>query len=210
MRKIILALVALTALAVPASALTQYSPAERIDRAFLQLAQATVPSKPNVTTSTVTDTQTPVAPVSVTTVVQGGTVAAQIIDWLKVAFGSAISLLATGLIYKALSWMGVQVTEQQKSALQAVIVNGVNDAAAKAEVSLRNNPNLDVNVKSDIVAQAVRYTQAHAADTIKALGLDPQSGQAVEAIKARIATALNDPNTPTPPVITPKSAGGVA
>ena len=52
-----------------------------------------------------------------------------------------------------------------------------------------------------IVAQAVAYTQEHGAETIKALGLDPQSGAAVEAIKAHIETAIADPMVPTPKVL---------
>jgi hypothetical protein len=38
----------------------------------------------------------------------------------------------------------------------------------------------------------------------------PDSGKATEAIRAKILTAINDPNTPTPPALTPKAAGGTA
>ncbi len=62
---------------------------------------------------------------------------------------------------------------------------------------------MDISVQNQVIQDAVAYTQTHAAETIKALGLDPESGQAVQAIRARIATAIVDPSTPTNPVITP-------
>lgn len=151
------------------------------------------------------------APVSATTTVKGGDVAASFIEWLQVAFGAILGTGATALVVKGLQWLGVQVTDQMRAQLQSVIVNGLNDAAAKAETTLRAGDSMNVTVKNQIVADAVKYTQDHASQTIKALGLDPQSGQAVEAIKARIQTALNDPATPTPAAITPASGqpGGV-
>lgn len=146
---------------------------------------------------------------TVPVVVKGGDWAASILEWFQVAFIGTLGTLFSALVYRGLSWMGVQVTDQQKAQLQGVIVNGLNSAAAKAAVDLRSNTALDINVKSQIVADAVKYAQDHAADTIKALGLDPNSGQAVEAIRARIETALNDPTTPTPPAITPVTGGGL-
>lgn len=150
------------------------------------------------------------APVTSTTVVKGGDWAASVLAWLQVAFVTTIGAVGTALLYKVLGWLGVQVTDQQKAQLQGVIVNGLNAAGNKAQAQLRANPNLDINVQSQIIADTVSYAQSHAADTIKALGLDPNSGQAVEAIKARIQTAINDPKSPTPPLMTPTTGGGVA
>lgn len=175
---------------------------------FAFIGFAPVMVKAETATSTTTQTSTPTEPAKVTTVVEGGTIAATIIQYMQIAFGGAIATLTTALIYKAFGWMGIQINQQQRDQLQSIVVNGVNDAAAKAEVSLRGDHRLDIDVKNQVIADAVEYTQHHGADTIKALGLDPNSGQAVEAIRARIATALNDPLTPTPPAITPKSAGG--
>jgi hypothetical protein len=63
-------------------------------------------------------------------------------------------------------------------------------------------------VKSQVISDAIAYTQEHGKDTIKALGLDASDPKAVEAIRARIQTAIIDPLTPTNPalakVITPK------
>lgn len=142
-------------------------------------------------------------------VVHGGQILADVVAWGEAAFGTAIATVATAGIYRFMKWMGIQVTEGQKAQLQEVVVNGINDAAARAQVSLKSNAALDVNVQQQVIREAVRYTQTHAADTISALGLDPKSGEAVEAIRARIATAIADPNTPTDPVITPVAAGGV-
>lgn len=206
MKKYILALLAVVAIATTASAQTlspqvirvtddlysssTFAPSKTQDR--MQMAQAVDSTQINTS-----------APVTSTTVVKGGNLAAQVVEWLQAAFGLALGTLLTALVYRGLGWMGIQVTDQQKSQLQGVIVNGLNDAAAKAATSLRDSSTMDINVKNQIVADAVDYTQRHAADTIKALGLDPKSGEAVEAIRARIQTALNDPATPTPPSITP-------
>ena len=164
----------------------------------------------DATTATTTKTETPTAPASVTTTVKGGTLAAQVLEWFQVALVPVLGGALVGLLLKGMAWLGIQTTSQQSDQLQKIAMNGINDAMAKAESSLKNNPALDINVKNQVVADAVKYTQDHAAETIKALGLDPQSGKAVEAIRAKIATALNDPSTPTPAAITPKSAGGVA
>lgn len=137
------------------------------------------------------------APVTATTTVSGGDLAAQFIEWLKIAFGTIIAGLFSLLIVKIRAYFGLITTDAQKAALQAIAVNGVNSAALKAETALRDNPNLTFNVKDAVVADAVSYVQAHGADTIKALGLDANSGDAVDAIKARVATAMNGKETPT-------------
>lgn len=137
------------------------------------------------------------APVTATTTVSGGDLAAQVIEWLKVAFGTVLAGFGTLAIVAIRSYFGVMTTDAQKAALQAIAVNGVNAAALKAEEALRKNPSLDINVKNAVVQDAVAYVQAHGAETIKALGLDPNSGDAVDAIKARVATAMHGNETPT-------------
>lgn len=160
-----------------------------------QVAQAT--------TQTTTQTRTPTEPAQVTTTVKGGSLLADVVQWFWLAFGTVVTGGIMVLVTKIFAYFGVQTTSEQRAQLQAVVVNGLNSAAARAQTSLRNNEKLDITLKGQIVAEAVEYTQAHAAETIKALGLDPNSGDAVEAIRARIETALNDPATPTPPAITP-------
>lgn len=138
-----------------------------------------------------------------TVTVRGGDLAAKILDWFWVAFGGSIGLIGTAVLYKIFNYFGIQTTEMQRAQLQSVIVNGLNAGAARAQAQLRNSDKLDISVKSQIVQDAIVYTQNHAQETIKALGLDPKSGDAVETIRARIETALNDPATPTPAAITP-------
>lgn len=142
-------------------------------------------------------------------VVKGGELAANALNWVQTGFFGVAGVAVVVLGVKALKWMGVDITNDQQAQLQSIVVNGLNAAGNKVQEQLRANPNLDINIKSQVVADTVAYVQAHAPDTIKSLGLDPNSGQAVAAIKARIETALNDPKTPTPAIVTPVSAGGV-
>jgi hypothetical protein len=164
--------------------------------------------KPPVVTNTQTNTTTPTAPTSVTTVVKGGSFAADVLEWLKVIFVPIVGGLLVGIAFKVMSFFGVKVEDSNRAQLQSIIVNGLNQAAAKAEGQLRANPKLDIDVKSQVISDAIAYTQEHGKDTIKALGLDATDQKAVEAIRARIQTAIIDPLTPTNPalakVIAPK------
>lgn len=137
------------------------------------------------------------------TTVHGGQVLADIVAWGATAFGAALAAFVTRMVYAFAQKIGVEVTQQQRDMLQGIVLNGINDAAAKAKAGLAANASLDINVQRKVVADAVAYTQAHAKDTITALGLDPESGQAVSAIRARIATAIVDPDQHTDPAVTP-------
>jgi hypothetical protein len=164
----------------------------------------------DATTSTTTNTDTPTEPSKVTTIVQGGTWAAAVLDWFKVAMVPVVGTMLVAAFLKLMAYAGIQTTVHQSSQLQNIAINGLNNAMDRAEVSVRTNPNLSFEVKNQIVADAIAYTQDHAKETITAMGMDPQSGKAVEAIRAKILTVINDPTKPTPPAITPKSAGGIA
>lgn len=138
------------------------------------------------------------------TAVHFGPILSDLVQWIATAFGAALAGAAVAAIYKLFQYLGIQITLAQRDQLQAIIINGLNDAAMKTETALKKDPKLVVDVKSKVIADAISYTQVHAADTIKALGLDPVSGEAVEAIRARIATAITDPATPTPPALAGK------
>lgn len=155
----------------------------RIDDATFQLAQ--VQSQPLA------------IGVSPMQTINGGTLLSEVINWLAVAFGTVLAGLGTLLVIRVRAYFGILTTDAQKAALQEIAVNAVNSAAAKAEQSVKDNPNLQINVKSAVAQDAVSYVQAHGADIIKSLGLDPNSGDAVDAIRARVATAMNSPETPT-------------
>lgn len=134
------------------------------------------------------------------TTISIGTIAGQVLTWIAAAFALPIGTVLTMWLMRLFKLAGVQVTDQMKDQLQGIVVNGINAAAANATLQAAGKGT--VAIKSQVVADAVTYVQRHGAETIKALGLDPQSGEAVEAIKARIATAIADPATPTPPVLT--------
>jgi len=140
-------------------------------------------------------TTTTPAPATVT--VHGGDLAASFLEWLQAVFGAIFAGIGTLILVKIRQYFGLKTSEAQKAALQEIVTNGVNAAAAKAEAALKNNPTLDVNVKNVVAQDAVAYAQSHGAELIKALGLDPNSGDAVDALKARVATAMNDKRTPT-------------
>lgn len=144
---------------------------------------------------------TTTAPVTSDTTISIGTLAGQVLQWVAAAFSLPIGALIVGWLLKLMQLTGVQVTAQMKDQLQGIVVNALHSAAANNAKRLEGKS--EVVVKDTIVAEAIKYTQQHGAATIKALGLDPKSGEAVEAIKARIEKAIVDPTTPTPVVITP-------
>ena len=150
---------------------------------------------PPVTQNTVTTT----GPVASNTTISVGTLAGTILNWIMVAFGPVIGSMVVWILVRVLNKLGIQATDALRNRLQEIVVNGLNAGAKSATESLQGKG--QVEIKNAVVAQAVAYTQVHGADTIKALGLDPQSGKTVEAIKARIETAINDPTMPTPPIL---------
>lgn len=158
-----------------------------------------VPQTQSVPTQAPSTQITTTAPVSSDTTISVGTIAGQVLTWIAAAFSIPIGSLIVMWLLKFMQLAGVQVTGAMKEQLQATIVNGLNAAAANTAERTRGQG--QIAIKNAIVADAVQYTQQHAGETMKALGLDPQSGEAVQAIKARIETAIADPATPTPAVL---------
>jgi hypothetical protein len=138
-------------------------------------------------------------PVTSDTTISVGTLAGQVLTWLVAAFGVPIGGLLTAWLYRLFNLAGIQAADGLRTKLQEIIVNGLNAGAKTVSEDAQGRGQIEI--KNAVVAQAVTYAQAHGADTLKQLGLDPQSGAAVEAIKARIETAINDPAQPTPPVL---------
>lgn len=132
--------------------------------------------------------------------VSGGTVASNAIQWVYAAFGVSLGLALTLLAVKGLQLVGIKVTDAQKEQLNKLVVNGLNLAVAASKNLEGKAP---IEVKNAAAAQTVAYVQTHGADLLKSMGLDPKSGQVVEAINARIETAIVDPNVPTHPAVTP-------
>jgi hypothetical protein len=159
-----------------------------------------VPGPAPATQNTITTT----APVSSNTTISVGSLAGQVLMWIMAAFSVPIGGLIAANLVKMLKYLGVQVTQQMSDQLDRTITNGLNDAAAKAAAITKDTGVVTSN--NQIVAAAVQYAQDHRSETIQALGLDPKSGAAVEAIKARIATLVADPAVPTPAVLDPPAA----
>ncbi len=163
------------------------------------IPNASPPAAP-VTQNTVNTT----GPVASSTTISVGTLAGAILNWIMVAFGPVIGGMVVWILVRVLNKLGIQATDAMRARLQEIVINGLNAGAKNATEQLQGRG--QVEIKNAVVAQAVAYTQVHGAETIKALGIDPQSGSAVEAIKARIETAINDPSTPTPAVLDPTAA----
>lgn len=167
---------------------------ERVSKAHAEVVAA-----PPVVTTAPGTTITTSAPVTSSTKIDVGTYAGQALMWVASVFGSTIGAALTALILRLLKNAGIQGSEMLRSKLQDIIVNGLNAGAREASARLQDRGQIDV--KNVAVANAVTYVQQHGADTLKQLGIDPTGPEAIEAIKARIETAINDPTVPTPPIL---------
>lgn len=163
-----------------------------------QAPPAVAPSPPT-TGPTTQNVVTTTGPVSSDTTISVGTLAGQAFLWMVTAFGGVLGTALTALILKLIQAAGIKATDALRARLQEMVVNGLNLAAQEAAHHLEGK--LPVQVSADIKARATAYVVAHGADTIKALGLDPSSPLAAQAIQAHIETAIADPATPTPAVL---------
>lgn len=176
----------------------------RILKSFLICTLLCVIAVPALAETAATATQntiTTTAPVSSETTISVGTLAGQILNWIAVAFAGPIGGMVVWILVRVLKKLGIDATDALRARLQEMVVNGLNVSAKTAQAEMAGRGK--VVIKNQAVAATVEYVQAHGAETIKALGLDPQSGEAVEAIKARIETAIADPMTPTPAILSP-------
>lgn len=164
-----------------------------------QIAQAT-PAAPAATQNTITTT----APVTSETTISVGTLAGQVLNWMAVVFGVPIGTLLSAWLWRLFTSAGLTIGDQARARLQQMVINGLNASAKAAEGALEGRGK--IVVKNQVIAGAVTYVQQHGADTLKQLGVDPYSNIAVDAIKARIETAIADPMTPTPAVLDPVKA----
>lgn len=136
--------------------------------------------------------------------IKTGDIGGQALEWVVATFGSTIGAALTALIVKYLKQAGVKNAELLRDKLDDIIVNGLNLGAHELADKMAGKGVIEV--KNEIAARAVQYAQTHGAQTLKNLGVDPTSPEAVEAIKARIETAINDPEQPTPTVLDPKAS----
>lgn len=139
-------------------------------------------------------------PVTADTTISVGTLAGQILTWLAAAFSVPIGGLLTVWLIRLFKIAGLDATKAMSDQLNAVLVNGLNDAARNG-ASLASGK-MNVNVKDPVVASAIQYALNHKPETLKALGLDPADGETVKILRARIATLVQDPTVPTPTSLT--------
>jgi hypothetical protein len=132
-------------------------------------------------------------------VIDTGTTAGSVLTWVVATFGTTVGGALTALILRYLKNAGIQGADLLRSRLQEIIVNGLNMAAADAAQRLAGRGK--VEIKNEAVAGAVRYAQVHGAEIMKQLGQDPLAVTTVDALKARIETAIADPATPTHPAL---------
>lgn len=128
-----------------------------------------------------------------------GTVAGEIMTWLAAAFSIPIGALLTAWLLRLFKVAGLEATKQMSEELNKVLVNGLNDAAYNG--ARLTEGKLPVAVKDPIVASAISYAIDRAPATMKGLGLDPNDGETVKVLRARIATLAADPAVPTPPIM---------
>lgn len=179
MRFIARALVALSLLSLAASA-----HAMGISPASAQAAQTTIATNAPVVTT-----------------IEGGNLIGQAAVWIATVFGGSLAAVASAWVWRLFRLAGIQASDALRARLDEFVVNGLNFGARALADQTAGRARIEV--KNAVVGEAVKYVQAHGAETLTALGINPTSDKAVEAIKARIETALVDPAKPTPPSITP-------
>lgn len=172
-------------------------------------APPALPPPPTVVAAPVTPAPAP-SPVTVSsgpggeTTVSVGTIAGQVLNWILITFSVPIGGYAVFIINRVFANLKIPMTDAARAKLKEIVVNGLNLAAPAIQAQLAGQGN--IAIKNATVAQAVVYAQKHGADTIKTLGLDPTSPEAVEALKAWAETAIADPSVPTPAILDPAPA----
>jgi hypothetical protein len=145
------------------------------------------------------NTITTTGPVTSDTVISLGTLAGQVLTWVMAVFGVPVGTLLTAWLYRLFTKAGVDITDAMRDRLQQMVVNGLNIGAATATTELAGKG--QIAIKNRAIQRAVLYVQEHGAQELKAMGINPTSNIAVDAINARIQTAITDANTPTPKIL---------
>jgi len=157
-----------------------------------------VPALADIATQNTVQTS---GPVTSDTTISVGTLAGQVLTWLAAAFSVPIGALLTGWLVRLFKSAGLAVSKQMSDELNRVLVNGLNDAAINGAKLSSGKANL--TVRDPIVASAIQYAIDRKPDALKALGLDPEDGETVKVLRARIATLAQDPAVPTPAAVAP-------
>ena len=139
-------------------------------------------------------------------IIDSGSIAGQVFTWAITVFGGVIATVLTGLIVKLMRKAGIEVSQAASDRLDQILLNGMHAGAAQLTPALVGKGTIEV--KNATLAAAVRYVQAHGADTLKTLGVDPNDPKTIEALRARAERLIADPNIATPKALDAPAATG--
>lgn len=122
-----------------------------------------------------------------------GDYAGAALEWMLPILAPVIAAFLVDALIKLRQMLGQTTNDAQRDKLQQMTENAVNLAGHQLNHDLAGK--LPLQSRNEIMAMATDYVQAHGSETIKALGLDPTDPKAVEAIKGRIATVLENKAT---------------
>lgn len=131
--------------------------------------------------------------------IDAGTYAGQALMWVTTLGGGSVAAALTALIVRMFQSAGIELSDSARARFKEFILNGLNHGAAIEAQNLAGRGKIDV--KNATIGRAVEYVQTHGADTIKSLGFDPRSQQAIDAIKAWSETLIADPAVTTPKIL---------
>lgn len=134
-----------------------------------------------------------------------GDYASAALEWLLPILAPVLAAFMVDALIKLRGYLGQSTSDAQRDKLQQMTENAVNLALHEGAHNLAGK--MPVEVNSQVMARAVDYVQAHGADTLKALGVDPTSPSAVEAIKGRVATILANKQAAPAVSVTPAAPG---
>ena len=120
-----------------------------------------------------------------------GTLGAQLLGWVSAVFVPVLGAFLTKWVMAMAKKAGIEASQAMSDKLDGIIENGLHSGATAAQKDLTGK--LNVDVKNQVIAQAVTYAQDHGAETIKSLsGCDPNDPKAIEALQARAAKVLSN------------------
>lgn len=120
----------------------------------------------------------------------------QLVNFALAVATAAVPLLAgfgTVALNKIAKRAGVELDQKRLERLNALLVNGMNLAAAKVPAG--------ANRRDLIIKGAIEYAAEHGAETLAALKADIEKPETQEALTARAETLIADPTQPTPAVV---------
>ena len=140
-------------------------------------------------------------PVTSSTTIDVGSFASSAFAWAAtLALGVVVPFIVNVLLAIAARF-GQATTDALRARFTEFVTNGANLLVAAGAEKLRGMS--PIEVKGAILADLVRYVQAHGAETVKKLGVDPGSPKLVEAVKAQLETAIANPAVPTAARLSP-------